>query len=62
MNQYRDRMTKAQLLDLYKDRDVETELRYMAEHIMETGYFRTRDTDFIRWLCYAALDRIRGTE
>lgn len=62
MDQYRVRKTKAQLLDLYKDRDVETELRYMAEHIMETGYFRMRDTDFIRWLCYAALDRIKEME
>ncbi len=60
MKQYRVRKTKAQLLDLYKNRDVETELRYMAEHIIKNGYFSMEDTDFIRWLCYAALDALEG--
>ena len=60
MNQYRVRKTKAQLLDLYKDRDVEDELSLMAEKIIKSGYFCLKDTDYIRWLCYAALDALEG--
>lgn len=56
---YRVRKTEAQLKDLYKDRDLETELRYMGDNILRTGYFSLMETDFIRWLCYAALDRIK---
>lgn len=62
MNKYRVRKTKAQLLDLYKDRDVEDELSLMAEKIIKSGYFCLKDTDYIRWLCYAALDRIKEKE
>ena len=58
---YRVRKTEEQLKDLYKNRDIEVELKYTAEHILQNGYFSMVDTDFIRWLCYAALDRIRGT-
>lgn len=57
---YRVRKTEEQLKDLYKDRDVEAELRYTAEHILKTGYFSMMETDYIRWLCYAALDALEG--
>lgn len=61
MIHYRVPKTKDQLKDLYKDRDVERELKFMAEHI-KCGYFRLQDTEYIRWLCYAALDEIEGKE
>lgn len=57
---YRVRKTKEQLKDLYKDRSIEVELKYMAEHILQNGYFSMAETDFIRWLCYAALDALEG--
>lgn len=59
---YRVRKTEEQLKAMYKDRDIETELKYTAEHILRTGYFSMQETDFIRWLCYAALDRIKEME
>lgn len=59
---YRVRKTEEQLKELYKDRDIEIELKYTAEHILKTGYFSMMETDFIRWLCYAALDKIKEKE
>lgn len=59
---YRVRKTEEQLKDLYRNRDIEVELRHMAEHILQNGYFSMMETDFIRWLCYAALDRIKEKE
>ena len=61
MTHYRVPKTKEQLKDLYKVRDIEKELKFTAEHI-RGGYFRLQDVDYIRWLCYAALERIKEKE
>lgn len=59
MKHYRERKTKEQLREMFKDRDLETELKWAAEHT-QGGYFRINEADYIRWLCYAALDAIKG--
>jgi hypothetical protein len=45
-------MSKDQLMEEYKDKDLEKELKFTADHLI-SGYFRLRETDYIRWLCYA---------
>ena len=59
MIHYRVPKTKEQLKEIYKGRDLETELKFMAEHI-RGGYFRLQETEFIRWLCYEALDALEN--
>lgn len=58
MIHFRTRKTADQLKEIFKNRDIEEELEYMAKHI-KNGYFRPDETEFIRWMCYAALDAIR---
>ena len=48
-------------MEEYKDKDLEKELQFTADHLI-SGYFRLRETDYIRWLCYAALKEIKGKE
>ena len=58
MKHHTVRKTEKQLKDQYKNRDLETELKWMAVHT-QSGYFRVEEAEFIRWLCYAALDSIK---
>ena len=55
------RMSKDQLMEEYRDKDLEKELKFTADHLI-SGYFRLRETDYIRWLGYAALKAIKGKE
>lgn len=59
MKYYRERKTKEQLQEMFKDRDLEMELKWAAEHT-QSGYFRIHEADYMRWLCYAALDALKG--
>lgn len=59
--QYRVKKTRKQLEDIYKEHELERELKYTADTIKH-GYFRMNEVDYIRWLCYAALDRIKEKE
>lgn len=50
-----------QLYSMYENRNVKTELKYMSERLA-SGYLTRDEADFLRWLCHAALKRIKELE
>lgn len=55
------RKTMMQLVAKYEGTDLKEELRQQAINL-KSGYFDARNTDFLRWVCYAALKRIEELE
>ena len=50
-----------ELVEKYKNRNVREELEWESKYF-KAGYKTGPDADFMRWLCYAALQRIRELE
>ena len=50
-----------ELVERYKDRDVRRELEWESKYF-KAGYTPGLEAEFMRWLCYAALQRIRELE
>lgn len=55
------RKTMMQLVARYEGTNVKEELRQQAINL-KSGYFDAKHTDYLRWLCYAALKRIEDLE